>query len=99
MLNAGRLARSCMDGSLEGRPKVHGLPAGYHTAQTFAGRMGAPSLQAKASAKAGTSASTPFTRKRGGECGFVFASSSRYSGRSFSHHDWPYARKKSWSSV
>src|SRR5262245_399270 len=82
------------EGARSGSDMSSGGP-GYHTEHGLTGAIGAPALQEKASANAGTSATTPLTRKRGGECGLVLARSVSASGRIFSHHDCPKARKNS----
>ena len=65
----------------------------YQTRQELAGYMGSPFLQPNASPNFSKFCTSPFTRKRPGECGSVLASTWAYSGRVFSHHTCAYPKE------
>jgi hypothetical protein len=61
------------------------MAATYQTRYIVAGAIGAPSLYAKASRKAGVFTRTPLTRYLPGECGSVLAASLANSSVLFTH--------------
>ena len=72
--------------SCPGRSPFPASAALYQTRQLFTGYMASPFLQPHASPNLSKFCTSPFTRKRPGECGSVLASTSAASGRVFSHH-------------
>src|SRR5258706_14927533 len=66
----------------------------YHTRQAFAFNMGCPALQPQAFWNSGMFCTTPFTRKRPGECGSMLTNIRENSERRFSHHTRPKPKKE-----
>ena len=87
LLNLNRLYKELDDGAGAAVTSPIRPPGAhlYHTRQAFAGAMGWPVLQLKAFENSGMFTSTPFVRKRSGECGSVVAIKRSSSGRHCEH--------------